>query len=156
MGAPDAAIQPPRGGPTYGWKVCKATEDSAAMPKPPSRPPRCGVLLVLAALLAGCAGPRTELMPKAEALKDARVMRVQVVKVYNNERMEHTTEFHVSHVVDVDVLEGPDELVGKPLTLPYDIFYVAKPPPAAGEVVVMAPADWVKRNTSGKARGFGQ
>ena len=114
------------------------------------------ILFMLIILLSGCDGPRTTLVLRDIALKDERVMRLEVVKVYNNQNLDYTTEFNVSHVIDLNVLEGPLELVGKPLTLPFDIFYVAKPPPNVGETVVTAPADWVRRNPYGKARGFGQ
>jgi len=113
-------------------------------------------LFMVLLLLSGCDGPRTTMIPKVDALHDSRVLRVQVVHVYDNKDREYTREFNVSHVLDVDVLDGPDELIGKPLALPYDFFYVAKPPPAAGEVVVTTPAAWVTRNTAGKARAFGQ
>jgi hypothetical protein len=96
------------------------------------------------------------MVPKDQALRDERVLRVRVVKVYDNRNGDYTTEFNISHVLDVDVIAGPDELIGKPLTLPFDIFYVAKPPPQAGEEVVTSPSAWVMRNRGGKARGFGQ
>ncbi len=114
------------------------------------------ILFMLMLLLSGCDGPRTSMVPRTTALKDERVLRVQVVHIYNNQSLDYTTEFNVSHVIDLDVLDGPPDLIGKPLTLPYDLFYVAKPPPAVGEVVVTAPADWVRRNENGKVRGFGQ
>jgi uncharacterized protein YceK len=114
------------------------------------------ILFMLILLLSGCDGPRTTLIPRDIAFKDDRVMRVQVVHVYNNQNLDYTTEFHVSHVIDLDVLDGPPDLIGKPLTLPYDLFNVTIPPPNVGETVVTAPADWGRRNPYGKARGFGQ
>ena len=114
------------------------------------------ILFMLILLLSGCDGPRTTVVPRSTTLQDERVMRVQVVKIYNNQNLDYTTEFNVSHVIDLDVLDGPADLIGKPLTLPYDLFYLAKPPPAVGEVVVISPADWVRRNEKGKIRGFGQ
>ena len=83
-------------------------------------------------------------------------MRVQVVAVYNNKNLDYTREINISHLIDVDVLEGPDDVNGKPLTMPYDLFYVAEPPPRVGEVVVTTPAAWVNRRAGGKTRGFGQ
>jgi hypothetical protein len=118
------------------------------------------LLLILAlvgsCLLNGCSGPRETLTPMAEAKRDTRVMRLEIIAVYNNDRMDYTTEFHVSHVIDATVLDGPPALIGKPIVLPYDLFNVAKPPPAVGSVVVTAPADWVKRNEAGRVRGFGE
>ncbi len=136
-------------GATYGWKVLKAIKDSLPM--------RTSVLLVaLTLLLCGCDGPRSTMMPRKDALRDDRVLRMEVVQVYDNKDRDYTSEFNISHVIDVDVLDGPPELVGKPLTLPYDLFFVAQPPPLVGAVVVSSPAAWVSRNRSGKARGFGQ
>jgi hypothetical protein len=114
------------------------------------------ILVMLLVLLAGCSGPRSTMVPKDEARRDERVLRVRVLQVYDNRDRAYTREFNVSHVIDVDVLDGPPELVGHPLTLPFDQFYVAKPPPQAGEEVVTTPAAWVTRNRGGKARGFGQ
>ena len=111
---------------------------------------------MLALLLAGCSGPRTTMVPKDEAKRDERVLRVRVVQVYDNRNLEYVREPNVSHIVDVDVLDGPTDLIGKPLALPFDLFYVAKPPPQAGAEVVITPADWVTRNRAGKARAFGQ
>jgi hypothetical protein len=129
--------------------VVKAIKDSPGMRT-------AAILVMLTLLLCGCDGPRTAAMPRQQALRDDRVMRLQVVKVYDNKDLEWLDEYNISHVIDVDVLEGPPELVGKSLALPYDLFFMAKPPPAAGEVVVTAPADWVKRSLTGKVRGFGQ
>ena len=114
------------------------------------------ILVIMILLLCGCDGPRSTTMPKTEALRDARVMRLQIVQVYDNKDRDYTDEFNVSHVIDVDVLDGPAELVGKPLALPYDLFFVAKPPPSVGEIVITSPAAWVNRNSAGKARAFGQ
>ncbi len=111
-----------------------------------------GCLLVL----SSCGGPRATLVPIKEALRDTRVMRLEIVNVYNNKNLDYTTEFHVSHVIDATVLDGPNNLIGQPIVLPYDLFNVAKPPPLPGETVIVAPADWVKRNSAGKAREFGQ
>ena len=111
---------------------------------------------MLVLLFSGCDGPRTSMMPKDEAKRDERVMRVVVVKVYDNRNLEFTTEVNVSHILDVDVLDGPTELIGKSLALPFDMFYVAKPPPQAGTEVVTTPSAWVMRPRAGKARGVGQ
>jgi hypothetical protein len=113
-------------------------------------------LFMVLLLLSGCDGPRTTMIPRVDALHDMRVLRVKVMHVYDNKDREYTDQFNVSHVIDVDVLDGPDGLAGKPLTLPFDLFYVAKPPPTVGEVVVTTPSAWVTRNAGGKARAFGQ
>jgi hypothetical protein len=114
------------------------------------------ILVIVALLISGCDGPRSTMVPKTEARRDERVMRLQVVKVYDNSNREFTREFNVSHVIDVDVLDGPPEVIGSSMALPYDLFYVAKPPPQEGDIVVTTPAAWVTRSPTGKQRGFGQ
>jgi uncharacterized protein YceK len=113
-------------------------------------------VLFMVLLLSGCDGPRTTVIPKADAMKDTRVLRVRIVHIYDNKDRDYDDELNISHVLDVDVLDGPDELIGKPLALPYDLFYTATPPPRVGEVVVTTPSAWVTRNPGGKSRGFGQ
>jgi hypothetical protein len=112
--------------------------------------------VMLALLLAGCDGPRTGMMSKDQAKRDDRVLRVRVVKVYDNLDRSYSRELNVSHVVDVDVLDGPPELIGTALALPFDQFYVAKPPPGAGDEVVITPSAWVTRNAGGKPRTTGK
>jgi hypothetical protein len=130
---------------------------NALIPIPNHRRLWAIVLMILMLFaFAACSGPRGKLLTKAQAMRDNRAMRLEIIAVYNNDRMDYTTEFHVSHVIDANVLDGPPELVGKPIVLPYDLFFVAKPPPLIGEVVVASPMDWVKRNEAGKAREFGQ
>jgi hypothetical protein len=113
-------------------------------------------LFALLLLLAACDGPRQEMTPKDQALHETRPLRLRVVKVYDNLSLDYTREFHVSHVIDVDVLDAPEGFTATQLTLPYDQYYVAKPPPRAGEVVTVAPADWLKQAIPGKTRGFGE
>jgi hypothetical protein len=115
---------------------------------------RIGAVACVGLLLVSCGGPR--LMTKQEALRDNRVMRLKIVKVLSNDRFEQTTEFNISHVIEADVLEGPEELIGKPIKLPFDKFFVAEPPPQKGDVVLITPADWVKRRDDGRQRPFGR
>lgn len=114
------------------------------------------IFIMLILLLTGCDSPRTDIMPKDQAKRDERVLRLKVVKVYDNRDLAYIREPNVSHIIDVDVLDGPSDLIGTSLALPFDMFYVAKPPPQAGEEVVTTPSAWVMRNRAGKARGFGQ
>ena len=107
-------------------------------------------------LLAGCDGPREAVTTRAEALTSTTPLRLKVLKVWNNDRMEWSDEPHISHVVDVEIMDGPEGSVGKFLSLPYDYSYVIVPPPLAGDVVVTAPADWVKQNRERKPRPFGR
>jgi hypothetical protein len=115
---------------------------------------RISTLTCVGLVLVSCGGPR--LMTKQEALRDDRVMRLKIVKVHSNDRFEQTTEFNISHVIEADVLEGPEEMIGKPIKLPFDKFFVAEPPPQEGDVVLTTPADWVKRREDGRQRPFGR
>lgn len=104
------------------------------------------VAIILTCLSACSGGPRQDPTPSADAIHDIRVLRVAVVKVFDNRTRDYTSDFHISHVVDVDVLDGPGDVSGQHLTLPYDEFNVGQPPPHAGDVVTMTPADWLSRN----------
>ena len=114
------------------------------------------LLVVLAMLLTACEGPRETVTTRSEAMSATTPMRLKVLKVWNNDRMEWSGEPHISHVIDVEVMDGPEGWVGKFLSLPYDYSYVVDPPPLAGDVVVTAPADWVKQNRERKPRPFGR
>jgi hypothetical protein len=111
------------------------------------------------AVLSGCfstSGPRQDVMERDLAARDHRPLRVRIVAVYDNQGLAYTTTFRVSHVIDVDVLDGPEGLVGKPLCLPYDEFNVTRPPPLVGDVMTITPADWVNPNPDSlRQRPFG-
>ncbi len=117
------------------------------------------VLLLLALALAlaigGCSELRGEVVTRAEAANDHRVMRLKVIKVFDNSTNEITTEFRVGHVVEVEVMEGPEGWLGKILDLPFDDFTAAAPP-LAGDVVTTSPADWVGGGAHRKQRAFGE
>jgi hypothetical protein len=117
---------------------------------------RLTLLALLAMLLTACDGPRTTVTTRSEANAFTDPLRLKVLKVWYNDRMEWSDEPHISHVIDVEVLDGPEGSVGKILSLPYDYSYVVLPPPLAGDVVVTAPADWVKQNRERKPRPFGR
>lgn len=116
------------------------------------------VLLTAVALLAlaSCGGEDTRVPPmvRAVALTDSAIREVKIVKLYVQaaERIGDADP-KISHYIDVDVLSGDG--AGKPLILPYDMWNVGKPPPAVGTVVVMCPADWVRRDPEKQGRPFG-
>jgi hypothetical protein len=114
------------------------------------------IAFALVAALCSCDGPRGSIMPRADASRDQRVMRLKVLQVFDNAKSDYTTEFRVWHVIEVEVLDGPPGLVGQILDLPYDDFFVAQAPPLPGDVVTTSPADWVNQREPGKTRGFGQ
>ena len=115
-------------------------------------------LAALALLLGGCGQGRPEhtVWTRAQAEHDERAMRLKVVKTFDNAENDYTTEPFVWWVVDVEVLDGPADLIGTTLTLPYDDRIVGEPVPTPGTVVVTSPAAWVHRNSKGKVGVFGQ
>lgn len=128
---------------------------------PPPRPAvRLALALVASAalLLPGCGGDRPQgpVMGRAEAEHDQRAMRLKVLKTYDNAASDFSQDPYVWYVVDVEVLDGPPDLIGKTLSLPYDDRIVGTPVPTVGTVVVCTPADWVRRSSKGKVGVFGQ
>jgi hypothetical protein len=107
-------------------------------------------MVVLA--LSACGGPREKPMPRSEALQDATPREMRVVKVWDQveDSMDLDRDENVSHVIECEVLSGPDQ--GKVLALPYDEWNVGHRPPRAGERVVVAPADWVRRDPNSHGR----
>jgi hypothetical protein len=138
-------------GDTYRWIGANSRKDCRAMRTP-------FILLAVATLgvvLVGCSELRGETITRAEAANDHRVMRLKVIHVYDNSNNDYTTEFRVWHIVEVEVMEGPEARVGKTLDLPYDDFTAAAPP-LPGDVVTVAPADWVGAGEHRKQRAFGE
>ncbi len=115
-------------------------------------------LAALALLLSGCGQgrPQNTVWTRAEAEHDQRAMRLKVVKSFDNAANDFTTEPFVWYVVDVEVLDGPADLIGTVLSLPYDDRIVGEPVPKTGTVLVTSPAAWVRRNSKGKVGVFGQ
>jgi hypothetical protein len=138
-------------GATYRWIGANSRKDCRAM----REPILLLAVLALAVALGGCSDLRGETVTRAEAANDHRVMRLKVIKVYDNSNNEFTTEFRVWHIVEVEVMDGPEGWLGKILDLPFDDFTAAAPP-LAGDVVTVAPADWVGGGEHRKARAFGE
>jgi hypothetical protein len=67
--------------------------------------------------------------------------------------MDNSGDPHVSHYVEVDIVSGKEK--GTRMTLPYDEWNVGEAPPSKGTILMMAPADWVKRNPKSQGRPFG-
>ncbi len=115
----------------------------------------CSCLAVLLTLVAGCNDSRVPPTPRASALQDKEVREVKVVKVWDQgtDRLDAGGgDPHISHYIEVDVLTGSDK--GKALTLPYDEWNVGKAPPVAGQTVMVAPMDWVRRDPNSQGRPF--
>lgn len=105
--------------------------------------------------LTGCDDPRVPPLPRNEALSDRTVREVKIVKIWDQSgnRMDNAGDPHVSHYIEVDVISGDEK--GTKLTLPYDEWNVGEAPPSKGTTLLVAPADWVKRNPKSQGRPFG-
>jgi hypothetical protein len=119
---------------------------------------RLPALLLLVPLLCGltaCNEPRVPATSRSDSLTNRTPLAVEVVKVWNQatNRVEGDNDPHVSHYIEVDVVDGPQ--AGTKLTLPYDAWNVGKEPPERGTRLVIAPADWVQRNNASTGRPFG-
>lgn len=108
------------------------------------------LLVVLA--LAACSAPRQPPVPRDVALRDDRELELTVIKPWDALRLKGPSES--SHVVEVEVLDGPAELVGKRLTLPYDEWMVGAPPPKAGTVLRTSARAWVARDRGSRGKPF--
>lgn len=121
-----------------------------SVPPPRVLPITLSSLLLL--VLAACGELRTGVYEPDQARRDQRALRVRIITIHDNFSRDWCKDARVSHVVDVDVLDGPADLVGKPLVLPYDAFALGKEPPAVDTETVMAPADWLKQPPTQKFR----
>ena len=138
-------------GATYRWIAGNSRKDWRAMHQPLT----VLVFVVMILLQTGCSELRGETVTRSQAANDHRVMRLKVIKVYDNDQNQYTTEFRVWHIVEVEVMDGPEGWLGKTLELPFDDF-VASSPPLPGDVVTVAPADWVSSTDPHKTRAFGE
>ncbi len=111
-------------------------------------------LLIIAFLftLSSCGGPRYTVIPWSKALKLDALLEMEILVVHDG--LHHSREPHVSHLLEVEILKGPDSLIGQRITLPYDRYNTGKQPPGPGEVVYVAPSSWLKRDnkTFGRSR----
>lgn len=113
------------------------------------------ISLVVLAGLAGCDDPRVPPLARNEAINDRTPREVKIIKIWDqtDSRMNNGGDPHVSHYIEVDILSGDEK--GTPMTLPYDEWNVGEAPPAKGTTLMIAPADWVKRNPKSQGRPFG-
>jgi len=97
--------------------------------------------LIAVVLLVGCGEPRYPTMPTEQAQIDDRPMRVSVLRVLDAMHVPRPTQG--SHLIEVEVLDGPAQYRGRKLTLPYDEWSVGAPPPDEGSQLSITPAAWV-------------
>lgn len=105
--------------------------------------------------LTGCDDPRVPPIARNEAISDRTPREVKIIKIWDQtgSRMGSGGDPHVSHYIEVDIVSGDEK--GTPMTLPYDEWNVGEAPPAKGTTLMIAPADWVKRNPKSQGRPFG-
>lgn len=108
--------------------------------------------ILLALQLASCGETRSDVYDPVQARRDTRALRVKVVAIHDNFNRDWCSDPRISHVVEVEVLDGPAELMAKPLLLPYDSFAQAKEPPAVGHEAITSPADWLREPATQKYR----
>ncbi len=109
---------------------------------------RAGMLVVLL-LLAACGTARQPIVAVAAAAAERRPMTLHVQKVHETVRLAMATEAGISHLIEVSVIDGPDDWRGRLVTLPYDEWQVGSPPPKRGERVTTSPARWVRGGGAG-------
>ncbi|HYE08032.1 MAG TPA: hypothetical protein VEL07_21115 [Planctomycetota bacterium] len=101
-------------------------------------------MLVLVLLLAACGKARQPIVTVAAAAAERRPMTLHVQEVHDTVRLAMATEAGISHLIEVAVVDGPDDWRGREVTLPYDEWQVGSPPPKRGANVTTSPARWVR------------
>ncbi len=114
------------------------------------------ILLILTSIilcaLTSCGGrPTYPVIPREKAIGLDAVMEMRVNKVFDG--LQHSRDPHVTHLVEVEILRGPKEVVGAIITLPYDRYNTGTKPPQVGKIVTLAPSSWVKRSNKSFGRG---
>lgn len=110
------------------------------------------VLFALTLLtLIGCGGPREDPVPRGYALKWHDVMTVKVIKTWDLVQTHVDTHPAITHVLEVEVLEGPPRYQGKILFLPFDTWATGvREPPSKGAVETIMPSQWVTQSRSSR------
>ena len=91
--------------------------------------------------LAACGQPREPIVSRAQAEIDRRDLELRVIKPFDAVRLPYPTQS--SHLIEVEIIAGPKDLVGRIVTLPYDEWAMGEPPPKAGAVLRTSPRRWV-------------
>lgn len=109
-------------------------------------------LVVAIVLLAGCGEPRQPIVARAQAEADQRELELRVVKAFDAMKLPYPTQS--SHLIEVEVLAGPEDLVGRVITLPYDEWAMGEPAPKAGDVLRTSPRRWVAGDGTSHGKPF--
>jgi hypothetical protein len=114
---------------------------------------RLCAFIAIILVLSACGEPRDPILTVDQVKKDRRQCDLRIVQVFDCLKVARPTE--TSHLIEVDVLDGASDLIGKHITLPYDEWMVGKPPPKVGERMKIAPADWVQKAVDSKGEPMG-
>jgi hypothetical protein len=114
------------------------------------RRPLLALLLILT--LVGCGQPRQPIVGRDEAESDRREHELRVIKAFDAIRLPYPTAS--SHLVEVEVLVGPPDRVGRVVTLPYDEWAMGGPPPERGQILRTTPRRWVLGDGSSRGKPF--
>ena len=112
------------------------------------------VVLGLTLFLGGC-GCRLDQphVTRQQALAWDDLLTVRVVKVHDLMKCNVSTAPHLSHLVEVEVIEGPSKYLGRKIILPFDNYEApTRTPPEAGDEVSVIPSTWVSGGRS--RRGY--
>ena len=111
-----------------------------------------GWLLLTLLALAACGQPREPIVSRAQAELDRRELDLRVVKPFDAMKLPYPT--HSSHLIEVEVIGGPSDLVGRIITLPYDEWAMGEPAPTAGDVLRTSPRRWVLGDGTSRGKPF--
>lgn len=104
------------------------------------------VIFVAALTSIGC-GCRIDQphVSRQQAMVWDDLLTVRVIKVHDLMKCHVSTAPHLSHLVEVQVIEGPQQYLGRTLILPFDNYEATeRTPPEADTEVSVIPAMWVR------------
>jgi len=102
-------------------------------------------LAAMTLVLTACGGPARPIVARDAAAAERQPMTLHVRGVWDAvDDVGFVTDPGITHLLEVDVVDGPEGWVGQRLTLPYDEWAVGAPPPKRGETVTVSPARWVR------------
>jgi hypothetical protein len=110
------------------------------------------LILMLVLTVVGCGQPRQPIVARDQAEGDRRELELRVIESFDAIRLPYPTAS--SHLIEVEVLAGPPELLGRVVTFPYDEWAMGGPPPERGEVVRTSPRRWVLGDGSSRGKPF--
>lgn len=111
---------------------------------------RPGLLFLSLCLLSACGGPREPVLTKDQAMAERRVLDLRVVAIHD--AMDVMGPTQGSHLIEVEVLDGAPEYVGKIITLPFDEWAVGRAPPTVGAQLRLAPRTWLVTAADSKGK----